>query len=315
MQVTGGAGPLHVVFNSRAIDGGPPKPTVIFVHGYPDTHRTWSLQMAALADTCHVVAFDLRGAGASAPPPRERDYAIDAILPDVTAVIEAVAGPDDPVHLVAHDWGALICWRYVSDPVLARRLASYTAIAGPHPDLALALLRHRLASGKLSDLAEFFHQSAMSWYVAVFQIPGLAEWRWRRDWQGLWVGMHRKGGCPPGDPLLQADREEVLSGAIRPLNLYRQLIRGLSGGLHLPAEPIRVPVCLVIPDRDLALSPRLYDNVADYVADLTVEHLDANHWVYRSHPDTINDLLRRFVAAHPGNSSPSLLVPLDGHGV
>ncbi|MBC7546080.1 MAG: hypothetical protein H7338_25405 [Candidatus Sericytochromatia bacterium] len=70
----------------------------------------------------------------------------------------------------------------------------------------------------------------------------------------------------------------------------------------LPKVPIAVPVSLLIPKQDLALSPCLYDNVPDHVTDLEVHHLAANHWVYHSHPGLVNDLIRSFVQRQAGTS-------------
>jgi pimeloyl-ACP methyl ester carboxylesterase len=290
---------LHVVTSAAGADAAPAKPLILFVHGYPDTHRTWHPQMTAMGGDYRVAAFDLRGAGASTAPGDRKGYAIERVLPDLTAVIGAIARPGERVHLVAHDWGALISWRYVSEPVLAGRIASYTAMAGPHPDLAMALMRQRLRSGSPHEWGELLHQLRLSWYVALFQLPGIPEWRWRQAWQRLWIGIHRQGGVPADDPLLQASRDEVLAAALQPLNYYRMLGRHWGNGtLRLPPKPIGVPVSLIIPDRDLALSPRLYDNVPDHVPDLEVHHLDANHWVHHSHAAQVNELLRTFIGRH-----------------
>jgi pimeloyl-ACP methyl ester carboxylesterase len=287
---------LHVVTNLEADGSGPDGPLILFVHGYPDTSRTWAPQVAGLQADHRVAAFDLRGAGRSTAP-------TDRVLPDLTAVIEAVARPGERVHVVAHDWGALISWRYVSEPALAARIASYTAIAGPHPDMAMALQRQRWQSGKPGEWREMLHQMRLSWYVAAFQVPGLAESQWRRDPQGMWRAIHRRGGVPPSDPLLLATDEEILSAALNPLNYYRMLGRHWAKGeVTLPAEPIRVPVQVLIPDRDLALSPRLYDNVPDFVPDLAVHHLEANHWVNHSHAELVNAMIQDYVAETAGSA-------------
>src|SRR5262249_27244255 len=78
---------LHVVTSADPADSSQTGPLVLFVHGYPDTHRTWEPQMAALRGDCRVVAFDLRGAGASTAPRDQWGYAIERVLPDLTAVI------------------------------------------------------------------------------------------------------------------------------------------------------------------------------------------------------------------------------------
>src|ERR1700757_3764732 len=81
-------------------------PVVVLVHGYPDTRALWSLVAPLLADRFHVVAYDVRGFGASTAPPSASDYRIGELVGDAAAVIEAVA-PGRRVHLVGHDWGAI----------------------------------------------------------------------------------------------------------------------------------------------------------------------------------------------------------------
>ena len=43
-------------------------PTVVLVHGYPDTSAVWAPVAERLADRYHVVTYDVRGAGASGAP-------------------------------------------------------------------------------------------------------------------------------------------------------------------------------------------------------------------------------------------------------
>jgi hypothetical protein len=50
-------------------EGDPAHPTVMLLHGYPDTHRVWDEVAARLRDRFHVVRYDVRGAGAPPRPP------------------------------------------------------------------------------------------------------------------------------------------------------------------------------------------------------------------------------------------------------
>ncbi len=42
--------------------------TIVFVHGYPDTSAVWDPVLERLAADFHLVAYDVRGAGASDVP-------------------------------------------------------------------------------------------------------------------------------------------------------------------------------------------------------------------------------------------------------
>lgn len=50
--------------------GDPGQPTVVLVHGYPDSKEVWTQVAARLADRFHVVLYDVRGHGRSTAPKR-----------------------------------------------------------------------------------------------------------------------------------------------------------------------------------------------------------------------------------------------------
>src|ERR1700691_2096541 len=82
------------------------RPTVVLVHGFPNTSGVWEPVARRLSERFHVVAYDVRGAGDSDVPDRRADYTLPVLVEDMAAVIAAVS-PAAPVHLVAHDWGSI----------------------------------------------------------------------------------------------------------------------------------------------------------------------------------------------------------------
>lgn len=284
------------VARSRDVGEDAGRPTLVFVHGYPDTHATWSHQLEGLAPSHPVAAFDLRGAGRSSAPRSTAGYRVDAVLADFDAVLDAVAGPAGRVHLIGHDWGAALGWCYAADSRRATRLRSFTAIAGPHPALMGARLREALARHRVADLAFVAEQLRRSWYMMAFQIPGLGEALWRRWPEALWRRSLRAGGVPADDPALALDRAGILAGALGPIGLYRANFGGLARPAEVPT--IEVPVSLVVPARDFALAPELYDNAAEHVRDFEVRYLEGGHWIHRRMPEVVTGIVRDFVARH-----------------
>ena len=94
--------------------GDPDRPTVVLVHGYPDTQELWSGVVDRLRDDHHVVTYDVRGAGESTAPAGLGGYALTQLSDDLLAVIEATTPDDRAVHLVGHDWGAPAAWTAAS---------------------------------------------------------------------------------------------------------------------------------------------------------------------------------------------------------
>ncbi|MBA3232747.1 MAG: alpha/beta fold hydrolase [Propionibacteriales bacterium] len=76
------------------------RPTIVFVHGFPDTHGIWDPVIARLADRFHCVAYDVRGAGRSGVPAGRQGYAMAYLVSDLVAVLDAVS-PNGAVHLSA----------------------------------------------------------------------------------------------------------------------------------------------------------------------------------------------------------------------
>src|SRR5262249_57853863 len=148
--------------------GGPGRPTVLLVHGYPDDQAVWDRVVPLLADRYRVVTYDVRGAGRSGAPRDRRRYVLPVLAADLVAVLDAVS-PAAPVHLVGHDWGACQLWEPVTRPELAPRIASFTAISGPCLDHAAAWMRDRLRRPRGWPLAA--GQLARSWYLLFFPLP------------------------------------------------------------------------------------------------------------------------------------------------
>lgn len=87
------------------LSAGPPNgPLLIFLHGWPAIAKTWRPQLSAFAALgFRVVAPDMPGYGRSTSNKTLTDYAQQAIVPGMVAVL-ADTGREDAVW-VAHDWG------------------------------------------------------------------------------------------------------------------------------------------------------------------------------------------------------------------
>ncbi len=268
---------------------------VLFLHGFPDSHATWSKQIEGLAPMHPVAAFDQRGVGGSTAPASREGTKIASYLGDIDAAIDAVAGPEGQVHLVGHDWGGVLGWYYLGDPARAARVRSFSAIAAPHPGMAHAHLAARVRRHSLADIKFLAGQLRKSWYIFLFQLPVIPELYMTRDVVSMWVRTHRAGGVQRGDPeLAGVDPDIARSTLVAPLALYRQML----SRRHPPPQAIEVPVCIVVPLRDLAIAPELFDNAPEFVPDLEMHHIDDNHWVHRSRSAEINQILHDFIARH-----------------
>ncbi len=261
----------------------PGAPTVVAVHGYPDNHTVWDGVAGILAESHRVVTYDVRGAGDSDKPSARAPYRLGQLVDDLAAVLDAVS-PDRPVHLLGHDWGSVQCWAAVADPRLRSRIASFTSVSGPSLDHARAWLRDlrhpRATARQLLD----------SWYIAAFQIPGLAEAAWRSGWADALMRIADRAGRSAAAPNRHRSGADMING----LQLYRANVLPRLGR---PAPGhTDVPVLVLAPRDDAFISVALQTQApAPYVPDLRSRVISGGHWVVIDRPDVIARAVIEFI--------------------
>ena len=114
-------------------EGNPTGPTVVLVHGWPDSHVLWDGVAPLLADRFRIVRYDNRGSGHTSAPKPASAYTMSCYADDFAAVVDAVA-PGEQVHVLAHDWGSAGMWEYLARPGARDRVASFTSLSGPSAD-------------------------------------------------------------------------------------------------------------------------------------------------------------------------------------
>ncbi|MBW4646850.1 MAG: alpha/beta hydrolase [Goleter apudmare HA4340-LM2] len=116
-------------------DWGSGKP-IMFIHGFPFSHRIFEYQMVALAQQGYrAIGIDLRGFGQSDKPWNGNDY--DTWVSDIRQVIEALDLRD--VTLVGFSMGGAITAHYAATQNDARvtqlvLLGAAAPIAAPQPE-------------------------------------------------------------------------------------------------------------------------------------------------------------------------------------
>ena len=270
MRVTSADGTRIAVYSA----GDPAAPVLICVHGYPDNATLWEPVARRLADHFHVITYDVRGAGESEHPRGRSAYKLERLEEDFTAVLDAVS-PDQPVQLLAHDWGSIQSWHFVTSERLRGRITSYVSISGPSLDHAGYFLRSRRRPGEL------VRQLVHSWYVFYFQLPWLPERGWRKGWAHRVFGRLEAsaGGTAP------VPGERSLPDFVNGLNLYRANVVPRL----LRPEPRRtdVPVLAVSPDGDAFVTTPLQTDIARWAPNLSVQVIRGGHWLPRNDPGLV----------------------------
>jgi pimeloyl-ACP methyl ester carboxylesterase len=107
--------PKGRVINVRSCDGvrlhaevfGPEDGyPIVLAHGITCAIRVWAYQIADLAKDYRVIAFDHRGHGRSAVPPRH-GYSLDNLAADLDAVLEAALARGERAVIAGHSMGGI----------------------------------------------------------------------------------------------------------------------------------------------------------------------------------------------------------------
>lgn len=243
---------------------------VVLLHGFPQTSKSWDAVTPGLHEAGYrTLVFDQRGYAPTARPRGRFAYRIGALVGDVAALVAAVGSP---VHLVGHDWGAVVAWATAAArPELLKTL---TAVSVPH---TRAYLRSLLSST----------QALKSYYMAMFQIPLLADTVLRR-FPKQTDRLLRNSGM--GAEALRAVHTDVIDGgALTPaINWYRAM--PFSSAKYL--QRVSLPTTYVWSTHDVALGRRCAELCRHYVTgDYRFEVVDGSHWIPEEHPDLVRDLI------------------------
>jgi len=216
------------VVDSGPLDG----PVIIALHGFPQRASSWAGVTPWLSDAGYrVLAFDQRGYSPRAQPPAVEDYRLDRLADDVLALADAVGSTT--FHVLGHDWGGMVAWYLASrDP---DRVLTVSVASTPHPRALIAAL-----AGP---------QALRSWYMGVFQVPGLPERVFRARGGAVARRFLTASGASAAAVEAGVDLLADPATARGALNWYR--------ASRLPVQPpasrVRVPTLYVWSDEDAAL--------------------------------------------------------------
>jgi pimeloyl-ACP methyl ester carboxylesterase len=248
--------------NVQEQGAGPP---VLLLQGFPDSLQLWRHVAPLLAAAgFRAIAVDQRGFGESDAPAGRRHYGIDRLMDDVTGLLDAL-GIREPVHLLGHDWGAVVTWGLA----MARpdRVHSASAISVGHP-------REYALAG--------FEQRRKGLYTLGWQFPGLAErWLMADDWARMryWLRQHPE----PDACIRELSRPGRLTAG---LNWYRA---NMLSALTRSWPSCRVPMLGIWSSEDHCLAEdQMARSGRRMAAPWRYERIDAaGHWLPLEQPERI----------------------------
>jgi pimeloyl-ACP methyl ester carboxylesterase len=278
--------------------GGPKQAEpIIFLHGFPESHRTWRHQLAELSRDHFVIAPDQRGYAGSDKPDGIAAYSIDKIVADLLALADAVG--IKYFTLVGHDWGGAAAWAAaLAHPFRIRRLLIVNA---PHP-----LIFQK-------SLIEDEAQRAASQYIRAFQSPLMEA---GIEAMGLEKFFEKTFGAHADlSKIREEEKQAYLDEWSQPGALTGMLNWYRATKIEVPAESekaklpiwtklpfphVAMPTLVVWGMKDKALLPLQLTGLEELVDDLRIVTApDAGHFLPWEAPDLLTHAIRDFIAETP----------------
>ena len=280
------------------VDTGPRDASaLIFLHGFPDSHRTWRHQIAHLSGRFRCIAPDQRGYRGSSKPLGVENYTPDKLIGDVFLLADALG--IEKFTIIGHDWGGAIAWGVAITGQLNGRVTRAVIANAPHPVLFPKLLYTNPVQRAASQYFRDFRDPANDALVRQFGLGALL--------------IKSMGEREPSPMLEDEERAAMLEdwsdpdAAIAMLNWYRASpmeVLPLDAPYELPAgwQPFplpkqTIPTLVVWAMDDFALPPANLDGMDDLITDLTIARIPgAGHFVQWEAPEAFNAALDAFLA-------------------
>lgn len=279
----------------NVVDEGPvDAPPLIFLHGFPESHRTWRHQIAHFKDRYRCIAPDQRGYRMSSKPQEVSAYTPDKLIGDVFLLADALNLRK--FTIVGHDWGGAIAWGVALGGQHMRVERAIIANA-PHPAIFQKLLYTHPGQREASQYIRGFRDPANDALVKDQGLTGLMlqEVKWDRP-----SAMEPE----ERDALLRDWQNR--DAAFGMLNYYRASplsVPRMDEPFELPDDyapidlpKLTIPTLVIWAMDDLALPAENLEGLEDMIDPLTIKQVpDCGHFVPWEAPDTVNTAMETFL--------------------
>lgn len=285
------------------VDMGPrDAPAIIFLHGFPESHRTWRYQLPHLSGRFRCIAPDQRGYCGSSKPQDAASYSTDKLIADIFALADAL--DVESFTVVGHDWGGAIAWGVALGgqpgglhPGWAGRVTRAVIANAPHPAIFQKLLLTNPEQRAASQYIRTFRDPASDAIIEAHGIAGLLA--------HAFADKVPSGGIQPPDEIARSLKQWENRDTCRAMiNWYRGSAAIVPAMDEPYAEPpampfpkLDIPTLVVWALDDVALPPCNLDGIDELVPDATiVEVAGCGHFVPWEAPDAVNAAMDEFLA-------------------
>ncbi len=258
-------------------------PTLVLVHGYPQSWYEWRHVMPALAREYTVVAPSLRGAGLSDAP--EGGYDKTTMAADIHALLVAI-GRDRDIRLVGHDIGLMVAYAY--------------AVAHPQDVVKLVLSEAFIPDSSIYTLPALSADGPGPWHFGFFLLTNGFPEQLIAGNETVWVDRFIdhievvKGSVTPHDVEVYANFLRIPGHLKATLEWFRSWPHDMVDNARYQHTKLAMPVLAV--GADGSLGDFVSTNAAQYASDVTgVVVTGSGHWLYEEQPAEMTRILLDFL--------------------
>ena len=279
------------------VDEGPrDAPVLIFLHGFPESHRTWRNQIAHFSDRFRCIAPDQRGYRGSSKPQEVEAYTPDKLVGDVFLLADALGV--DRFTIVGHDWGGAIAWGVAYAGMTNGRVTRAIIANAPHPVLFPKLL---YTNKPQREASQYFRDFRDTGNDALVREHGLAALLVK-----VFEGQVMTIMEPEEQAALLKDWSDP-EAAFGMLNYYRASpieVLPLDAPYELPEDyqpyplpRLTVPTLVIWAMEDLALPPANLEGLDEVIEKPEVVPVpECGHFVQWEKPEAFNAAAEAFLA-------------------
>ncbi|KIM92626.1 hypothetical protein OIDMADRAFT_62393 [Oidiodendron maius Zn] len=292
------------------------KPTLLFLHGFPETAQLWAAQAKHFVALGYgVIIPDCLGYGGSSKPTQTEAYNSQGVAGDIIEILDAEKV--DKVVPVGHDWGSYLAGRiYFWHPDRVLGVAFLSVPFNPAREVTLQGLvrgmQERLGYNVFAywefltadDAGSKIETNLKSFFTALFM---KCDDTFKSTWceTGKLRSYVERGEIQPTKDFADSQFEKQFISAFQeggftgPLQSYHAVI----GNNHYNHEKelsasrfqITKPSIYVGGSKDSLSPPGGANGMRSLVEDLRIEVLDSSHWLVREQPSELNRVLESWI--------------------
>jgi len=260
-------------------------PTLLLLHGYPQTWYSWDDILPALARHYTVVAPDLPGAGLSEAPADAADYTKKAMAADIHGLMVKL-GLSHHVRIVGHDIGTMVAYSY--------------AAAHPRDVVKLVLSEAPVPDASIYTFPALTSHGPGLWWFGLFDEAGGLPEGLISGREKLWVTRLIpslevvKGAVTACDMAVYAHFLQLPGHLRASIDWFATLPQDVTNDAAYQMTKLTMPVLAI--GASASLGSFEATQVRGYATDVTgVVIPDSGHWIYEEHPAELTRILLRFL--------------------